>query len=400
LIDQAALTQELRSLLVIVFVAALAPLVAELPTRLRAPVVVAEIVFGILIGPEVLDFAQPAGLVPFMSNLGLIFLFFLAGLEVDLPRVRGRPLRLGGWGWAFSAALAIAIAAALKEAGFVVDGLLVGIALCTTAIGTLMPILRDAGELDTPFGPFVLAAGAAGEFGPLLLMSVFLTTDEAPLEVILLLIGFLLVSLAAAGIALRARPPHVITTIERTMRTSAQLALRLSLAALFGLAYLAYRLGFDVILGAFAAGLVVGLVTKGEEAEELRLKFEGIGFGFLIPIFFVVTGMNFDLDALFSSVSAVLRLPLFLALFLVVRGLPALLFYRGTLSAQDRTPLALYSATALPLVVAVTTIGVETDRMSTENAAALVGAAMTSVLVFPLVALTLRRRSRALPAPA
>jgi Kef-type K+ transport system membrane component KefB len=395
------LTEELRSLLIIVFVAALAPLVAELPKRLRIPVVVAEIMLGMLIGPEVLGIADPDGLVQFMSTLGLIFLFFLAGLEVDLGRVRGRPLKLGGWGWALSAAIAMTTAAVLKEAGFVVDGLLVGIALCTTAIGTLMPILRDSGELSTPFGPFVLAAGAAGEFGPLLLMSVFLTTDEAPLEVIVLLVVFFVVSMGAAAIALRARPPHVITTIEKTMRTSAQLAVRLSLAALFGLAYLAYRFGFDVILGAFAAGLVVGLVTKGEEAEEVRLKFEGIGFGFLIPIFFVVTGMNFDLDALFSSVSALLRLPLFLGLFLVVRGVPAFLFYRRALPAGDRPPLALYSATALPLVVAVTTIGLETDRMSPENAAALVGAAMLSVLVFPMLALSLRRRSaRLAPAPA
>lgn len=382
---------EVRSLLIIVVVAAVAPLVAELG-RHFLPVVVAEILLGILIGPEVLDFAETGALVTFMSTLGLILLFFLAGLELDFDRIRGKPLKLGAWGWALSAAFALSFAAVLEARGLAISDLLIGIALCTTAIGTLMPILRDSGELATPFGPFVLAAGAAGEFGPLLLMSILLTTGSTPIEVIALLIAFTLVAVGAGLLALRARPSRVILTIERTMRTSAQLALRLSLAVLFGLAYLAYELGFDVILGAFAAGLVVGLVTKGEEAEELRLKFEGIGFGFLIPIFFIVSGMNFDLDALFSSASAILRLPIFLALFLVVRGLPALLFYRGTLARNDRAALAFYTATALPLVVAVTSIGLETDQMTPETAAALVGAAMVSVLVYPLVALRFRRR--------
>ena len=391
------LPEELRSLFIIVVVAALAPLLAELAGRFL-PVVVAEILLGIVIGPEVLDFAETGGLVTFMSTLGLILLFFLAGLEIDFQRIRGRPLKLGASGWGLSAAFALSFAALLEVRGLVISDLLIGIALCTTAVGTLMPILRDSGELATPFGPYVLAAGAAGEFGPLLLMSILLTTGSTPIEVIALLIVFALVSIGAGLLALRARPSHVLVAIEKTMRTSAQLALRMSLAVLFGLAYLAYELGFDVILGAFAAGLVVGLVTKGEEAEELRLKFEGIGFGFLVPIFFIVSGMNFDLDALISSVSAILRLPVFLALFLVVRGLPALLFYRGTLARYDRAALAFYTATALPLVVAVTTIGLETDRMTSETAAALVGAAMVSVLVYPLVALGFRRRSAKLAA--
>jgi Kef-type K+ transport system membrane component KefB len=256
-----------------------------------------------------------------------------------------------------------------------------------------MPILADAGELEGELGPYILAAGVAGEFGPLILMTLLLTSGRRPGATFALLLAFAVASLAGAYVALRARPPTVIATIRKTMSTSGQLALRLSLAALFGLVYLASRFGFDIVLGAFAAGLVVGLVTKGPESRELRVKFEGIGFGFLIPIFFVVTGMKFDLDALFASVGTVLRLPLFLALFLAVRGLPAVLLYRRAIPPSDRLPLAFYSATALPIVVAVTTIGLETGRMSSANAAALVGAAMTSVLVFPLVALALRRRA-------
>jgi Kef-type K+ transport system membrane component KefB len=387
------LTDELRALLIIVCVAALAPLVVDLPKRLRVPVVVAEITFGILIGPEVFGFAEPEGVVDFLSDVGLTFLFFLAGLEVDFDRIRGDPARLGAAGWVLSAGIALAIAAVLQASGFIISELFVGIALCTTAIGTLMPILRDAGEFETPLGPHILAAGVVGEFGPLMLMALLLTSGSRPAVTVALLITFVVVSLAAALIALRARPPRVIATIRRTMRTSGPFALRLSLVVLFGLVFLAGEFGFDIVLGAFAAGLVIGLVTKGEEAEELRVKFEGIGFGFLIPIFFVVTGMKFDVGALFSSAGTFLRLPLFLALFLFVRGLPVFVLYRKAIPGSDRWPLAFYSATALPVVVAITTIGLETDRMSSANAAALVGAAMTSVLIFPLAALTLRRRS-------
>jgi Kef-type K+ transport system membrane component KefB len=393
------LTDELRALFVILFVAALAPLLVDLPKRIRVPIVVAEITFGILIGPEVFGFAEPDGVVDFLSDVGLTFLFFLAGLVVDFDRIRGRPARLGASGWVLSAAIAITIAGVLQATGFVISELLVGVALCTTAIGTLMPILRDAGELETRLGPHILAAGVVGEFGPLMLMALLLTSGSRPAVTVVLLIAFVVVSLAAAFIALRARPPRVIRTIRRTMSTSGQLALRLSLVVLFGLVFLAGEFGFDIVLGAFAAGLVIGLVTKGEEAEELRVKFEGIGFGFLIPIFFVVTGMKLDLDALFSSVGTVLRLPLFLALFLVVRGLPVFVLYRKAIPPSDRLPLAFYSATALPVVVAITTIGLETDRMKPENAAALVGAAMASVLIFPLAALSLRRRSTESSAP-
>ena len=386
------MTADLRSLFFILLVAALAPLLVELPGRIRLPVVVAEIALGIVIGPQVLDLAQPKGVVKFLSNIGLTFLFFLAGREVDLDRIRGLPGKLAGAGWLLSALLALVAALVVDAGGDLVSTLLLGVALCTTAIGTLMPILRDAGELRTELGPYVLSAGIAGEFGPLLLMAVLLSSDHRPGAAFALLIFFAVISLGAAYVALHLRPTHVIATIQRTMGTSGQLGLRLSLVLLSGLVYLASRFGFDIVLGAFAAGLVVGLVTKGPGSEELRMRFDGIGFGFAIPLFFVVTGMRFDLDALFGSAGTILRLPLFLALFLVVRGTPALLLYRRAIPPGDRLPLALYSATALPLVVAVTTIGLQTGRISSANAAALVGAAMTSVLVFPLVALGLRRR--------
>ena len=380
--------------MVILVAAALAPLIVDLPNRLRLPAVVAEITLGILIGPQVLGFAEPVGVVEFLSTVGLAFLFFLGGLEVDFDRVRGLPAKLGGYGWLISLALGLGIAFGLEEIDFVLSTELVGVAICTTAIGTLMPILRDAGELKRPLGPFVLAAGVAGEFGPLIVVALVLTAGRTPGVAFALLIAFVVISVLAAVVATRARTPRIVAAIHDAMASSGQAAVRLALVVLFGLVFLASEFGFDIVLGAFAAGLVVGLVTKTEATEDVRMRLETIGFGFVVPIFFVVTGMNFDLEALFDSPTNLLRLPLFLALFLVVRGAPVFLLYRTAIPRADRLPLTLYSATALPLVVAVTTIGLETGHMRPENAAALVGAAMVSVLVFPLLALTLRRRQQ------
>jgi Kef-type K+ transport system membrane component KefB len=381
---------ELGSLVVVLLAAALAPLIVDLPKRLRVPAVVAEITLGILIGPQVLGFAKPEGVVEFLSEVGLAFLFFLGGMEIDFARIRGAPARLAGLGWLMTIAIAMGVAMGLQAIGFVLSAVLVGVALSTTAIGTLMPILRDAGETETPLGPFVLAAGVAGEFCPLIVTAIVLTGNRTPGVAFALLIAFLAVSALAALLALRARPPRFLDLMRRTMETSGQVAVRVALVVLFALVLLASEFGFDIVLGAFAAGLIVGLTTKSEEAEEFRTRLESIGFGFVIPIFFVATGMNFDLVALFASPTDLLRLPLFLALFLFARGAPAFLLYRGVIPADERIPLALYSATALPIVVAVTTIGLETGHMRPENAAALVGAAMVSVLVFPLLALRLR----------
>lgn len=183
-----------------------------------------------------------------------------------------------------------------------------------------------------------------------------------------------------------------MSLIERTMRESAQLAVRLSWLLLVLLLYITDRFGLDVILGAFAAGLVVGLVAQGPEGEPLRARLDAIGFGVFVPVFFVTSGMSLDVDALFDTTSTIVRLPAFLALFLLVRGLPALLYMRA-LPRSDLLPLALLSATALPLIVAVTQIALRTDRITSANAAALVGAGMLSVLIFPLVALGVRRRA-------
>ena len=394
--EEERLDLNLSTLLIVALIAVAAPLIAELPIGLRLPIVVLEIALGSAVGPHGLGLARAEGVLGFLGILGMTFLFFLAGLEIDFERIRGRPLALAGAGWLLSLALAAGTVAFLAAIGFARAPIMMAIALTTTAIGTLLPILRDDGELETPFGGFVLAAGAVGELGPILAVSLLLTHDTSRWTQTGLMLGFVMIASIAVLLALRVHPPAAVALFSRTMHASSQLPVRICILLLVGLVTLAGTFGLDVILGAFAAGLIVGLANRvGPDTERtLHHKLDAIGFGFLIPIFFVTSGIGFDVASLFASPAALLRVPVFLLLFLVIRGAPALLYTRA-LGRGDLLPLALYSATALPLVVAITELGVGTGRMRKDNAAALVGAAILSVLIFPLAALALRARARA-----
>lgn len=382
--------QELHSLLLIFTIAALSPLLSEWVPRVRLPLVVFEICLGILIGPQVLGWAAAGPTIQVLSNFGLAFLFFLAGFEIDFPAIRGRPLTLATVGWLASLAVCLAVGFALQGSGLVGSGLVAGAALSTTALGTLMPILRDARELPTRFGAYAVASGAMGEFGPILIITLALSSGDGEHGgSVWLMLAFTAVIVAGVFIALKYRPPRLILVLQNKMHTSAQLPVRVAVLVLAGLVILARNFGLDAILGALAAGVVVALASPGEHGEALRHKLEGIGFGFFVPIFFVTTGLRYDLNALLSSRVALLLLPLFLVLFLVVRGLPALLVRRD-LDIRSRIALGFLSATQLPLVVAIAEIGTRSGRLNLETAASLVGAGMVSVLVFPIVALSLR----------
>jgi len=378
------------SLLVIVLTAALsAVIVLAISPRLVIPVVVVELLLGIAIGPQALDLASVDDTTQFLSDLGLGMLFFFAGYEIDFERIRGRPLSLAAIGWGLSLVLAFGIGGALAAAGVVVSYLFTGSAMATTAIGTLIPILRDAGELKTRFGSFLLAAGAIGEFGPILLITLILSAHN-PVHEALILIAFVALAVVAGVLAVRSAW-RGWPLVERTLESSSQLAVRLAVVLVFGLVALAAELGLDLLLGGFVAGLITRVALRGREVGVLESKLTAVGYGLLIPFFFVVSGMKFDLDALTSSGEAVAKLAMFVALFLIIRGAPALLLYRGALAARDRVALAFYSATELPLVVAITTIAIAQDHMQPDTAAGLVGAAIVSTLLFPLIGLRLRR---------
>jgi Kef-type K+ transport system membrane component KefB len=377
-----------ESFFVIVLAAALAAVtVVAVPGRFAAPVVVVEIALGILIGPQILDIARADDFIDFFATLGLGMLFFFAGYEIDFGRIRGRPLELGSAGWVLSILIAFAIGAALEAAGVIDSFLYVGAAMATTAMGTLIPILHDQGETHNRFSAFLLAAGCAASFGPIVMVTLFLSTDH-PLHEALILIAFVAiavaVALASTGMALRHWP-----ALERTIEASSQLAVRVTVVLVFGLVLLADQIGLDVLLGGFVAGLITRAALEGREIQVFESKLAAVGFGFFVPFFFVTSGIGFDLDAL-GSAGAIAKLALFFVLFLVVRGAPALLLYRSVFDRRDRAALALYSATELPLVVAITTIAVDAGHMRSSTAAGLVGAGMLSTLVFPLAAGWLR----------
>jgi len=385
--------------LVIVLVAGISGVfVAAIGRHLVVPVVVVELLLGILVGPQVLDWAEVDPFTTFFSNLGLGMLFFFAGYEIDFERIRGVPLRLGGIGWIASLLIAHALAALLWAAGMIDAPVYVACAMSTTAIGTLLPIVRDAGELRTRFGTLLLAAGAIGEFGPILLMTIFLSTGE-PVHETAILLAFVALALLTGAFAIRSAGRRW-EVLDRTLHSSSQLAVRLVVLLVIALVALAYKLGLDLLLGGFMAGLIFRQAVGRRDVEVLESKLTAVGYGFLIPFFFVVSGMKFDLDALLSSATALVELPLFTLLFLVVRGGPILFLYRGELDGRGRSALALFASAQLPLVVAITAIAVDVGKMDEATAAALVGAGILSTLIFPLLALRLRRDAPAAVEPA
>ncbi|GAA2608388.1 cation:proton antiporter [Actinomadura fulvescens] len=385
------------AVVVVMGAAVLAPILADRLSRwVRVPSVVLELALGVLVGPVALGWAADTELVGTVADFGLAMLMFMAGYEIEFRRVRGTPLRLALVGWMISLALGLAT-------GFVVDGggaawVVVGLALTTTALGTVLPILHDSGALATPFGSRVMAVGAIGEFGPIVAVALLLTSDQ-PFRTAVILVVFALITVAAGVLAVgRQRLPHIARMVETTMTTSAQLSIRITIFVLVAMVWVAGSFGLDVLLGAFAAGVIERLALEASEAspehrEQVRSKLEAIGYGFLVPFFFVVSGVRLDLGALAEDPWSLLLVPCFLGLFLLVRGGPVLVLYRHDLGKADRGALALLSATALPLVVVITTIGVQEHAMRTSSAAALVCAAVVSVLTLPLLALGLHRRT-------
>jgi len=379
-------TAAVETLVLIALAAVLAPILSELTGRLAIPEIVIQIGLGILLGPYVFDLAHPSDIVTGLSDLGLTFLIFLAGFELELGKIRGKPLQLATAGWGVSLVIGLGAAFALVSEGLARDTTVIGLALTTTALGTLVPILRDAGVLETRFGAHISAIGTVGEFGPIVAVALLLTKKE-PVLTSLLLVAFIAVAVITVLLAARSQPPRVVSILNRHLESSAQLPVRVSLLFIVLLVLLAETLGLDVLLGAFAAGIVVRLFSASSETEAIRGKLEAIGFGFLIPIFFVVSGIEFDAHVFVRQPSSLWRVPVFLGLMLVARGVPVFLLYRRELRPPERVPMALLSATGLPLIVVITSIATAEGRILPVNAAALVAAGMLSVLLFPALGL-------------
>jgi Kef-type K+ transport system membrane component KefB len=380
------------SLVIIALLAVAAPLLTRALARwVRIPLVVFELALGILVGPSVLALVQPTDLLETLADFGLAMLFFMAGSEIDVTSLTGRTGVRAVGGWVASLVLGIAVGWLIAPGE---PAIIIGIALCSTALGTLLPILRDAGELRTPFGRSVSAVGAVGEFGPLVAISIFLGGRDPGLSTIVLL-GFVAISAGAIVLAIRAPRGWLHRAVNGTLHTSGQFAIRVVLLILAALVTLSVALDLDMLLGAFAAGIVWRLAMRDAapaDREAVDSKVEAVAFGFLVPLFFLYTGITFDMDALLSSPAHLLLVPVVLVALLVVRGVPASFAAAPGSSARDRVALGLFGATGLPIIVAVTALAVDADLLSSVHAAVLVAAGMLSVLIFPLVGMLLHRR--------
>ena len=382
------------NLLVVVAVGFAAPLVLGLAPRVRLPSVVLEIVAGIVVGPAVLGWVHVDPPVAVLSTIGLAFLLFLAGLEIEFDKLRGRVLKVASLGFLVSFVIALVAAVILSGLGVLDHPLFVAIVLSATSLGIVVPVLKDAREVGSTFGQLVIGAATIADFATVILLSLFFSREASSATTkVLLLVGLflvaVLVALALGGVEHSGR---IRDAVRRLQDTTAQIRVRGAFVLMIGLVALATQLGLEVILGAFIAGAILTLIDRDEMMThpDFRRKLEAAGFGIFIPVFFVTSGVRYDLDAL-GSVSTLVHVPIFLAALFLVRGLPALL-YRPLVPRGRLGVSALLQATSLPFIVAATAIGTQIGVISSANAAALVAAGLMSVVLFPAAALTLLKR--------
>jgi Kef-type K+ transport system membrane component KefB len=391
------------SVALVAVVAVVAPLALGL-TGLRLPSIVLEILLGILIGPQVLGWASVDEPVEVLSLVGLAFLLMLAGLEVDYGRFRGRLLRLTSLGYGLSFGIAVLVGLALMAGDLVRSPLLVAIVLSATGLGIILPILKDAGETSTPFGQVVIAGASIAEVVPIVLLSLFFAGEGGVGAGAVLLVTFgVFVVAAGAAIFAAEHSMRLSATLMKLQDTTAEIRVRGAFLLLIVFVVFASRFGLEAILGAFLAGATLKLLDRDDMMTHtfFRRKLEAVGFGVFVPFFFVATGLRLDVESLFSSGSALARVPIFLAALLVIRGLPALVYRPLAERREQLIAGGLLQATSLSFLIVAGQLGVDLELVSAVNYTALVAAGLLSVIVFPLVALgLLRRRPKEQPAAA
>ena len=387
---------EFENLLLVAVAGFAAPLALGLVPSVRLPAVVLEIVIGILIGPAALGWVEVDEPVEVMALIGLAFLLFLAGLEIDISALRGRLLRAASLGFAVSLVLSLVAALALDVAGVADEPLLIAVILASTSLGVVVPVLADAGEARTTFGQLVIAAASIADFASILLLTLLFSGEASGLDAKLILIGLFVLAIVAVAIAVAGaeHSRRISAALVRLQDTSAQIRVRGAFVLLIGMVALAEQLGLELILGAFAAGAILNHLDMDQAMThpEFRNKLGAVGFGVFIPVFFVTSGVRFDLDALFADSSAIAAVPAFLVALVVARGLPALLYRRAF---DDRRVLAagLLQATSLPFIVAATMIGQDLGLIDAATSAGFIAAGLLSVLVFPVAAVGLLRKA-------
>ena len=380
----------ITSLFIIVVAAFAAPLISQAIPRRVIPEVVLLLAFGVLIGPHGLAIASESAPIELVSELGLGFLFLLAGYEIDTAEFKGRSGGIALVSWAFSLLLGFGVAYLVFDLSpFGMEGAATAIVMTTTAIGTMFPILKERGVLGTPIGKSVMTHGAVGEIGPILAMAVLLSVRDEWLSVLVVAI-FILATVIIGFVPVQTRKvgSRIVRALHMGAESTAQTTVRGTVVLLVGLVTLATVLKLDIVLGAFAAGFIVRQALP-QGRVELEKKLDGLAYGLFIPVFFITSGMHINISA---AIDQPIGWIFFLVMFVLVRGLPVFFStfaqkgQRQPLTMGDRVATSLYSATALPLVVAVTAIAEEAGAMSNTVASSLVLAGAASVLVLPLIA--------------
>jgi Kef-type K+ transport system membrane component KefB len=383
------------NLLGVLLIALLAPLGAALLPALRVPAVVLEIVFGIVVGPHGLRWLEPDLAVQVVALLGLAMLLFLAGLEVDVRAWRGSLVGLILLGYACSLGIGYVAGWALGPLGWVSDPGLLAVTLSATSLGLVVAVLKDGGLLATPLARTTIAAASLADFAAVLLLSILFSTDgrSAASKLELLALFAALVTLVVLAAALSGRNMRLSAAVVKLQDGTAAIRVRAAVLLMVAFVVLAQRVGLESILGAFLAGAAVAALDRGSTSHpHFRLKLESLGYGFLIPVFFISSGMRLDVLGLFAAPRDALRVPLFAVALLAARALPAV-FFRRRLGWARTGALGLLLATSLPFIVTATQIGMLTGRIAEATGTALVCAGLVSVLVFPAVAVSLARRS-------
>ncbi|WP_029088335.1 cation:proton antiporter [Brevibacterium album] len=385
------LIDNLLSVWWIVLAASAAP-VCALIVRRHVPDVVWLLAFGVLVGPHALGLAEQTEAVAFLRELGMGFLFLLAGFEVSTADMRGRQGRHAALTWVICALLGTAAGLLLTQ-GEVRVAIVLGIASTSTALGTLLPILKDSGAMGSPLGRATMIHGAWGELLPIVAMSLLLSS-RGTWQAALVLIVFAAAAVVTVAMPARflRRVPLLGRAVVGASNTTMQTTLRLTVFVLVTLMLLTAVLDLDVALGAFAAGLLLNVLFGAlapDHGAEIAHKVEVVGFSLLIPVFFVTSGMGIDLGAVLSEWPMLLG---FVAVIAVVRGLVVFCRERfththsGLTDVREQAALGLYSATGLPIIVAVTQIAASSDLISTVTASVMVTGGALTVLVFPLLA--------------
>ena len=381
-------SNELLNLTLVLTAGLVAPLIHHSIRRSKVPAVVVEIVIGMIVGPDVLGWVEADDTVKVVSTIGLSVLLYLAGNEIDVRSLRGRIGRQALIGFCGTLILAYATGVLLDVAGVVHQPLLVAVILTATSLGIVAPVLKDGRQSSTTVGQFVLAGAAIGDGAAIVLLSLLFSKDATSASTrFVLLSSFVVIVASFAWIGSRRTMKMPLARLLVTLQdTNAQIRVRGTMVIVLAFAVLADKLGLEAILGAFVAGVLVNALDGSAEVTHplLKVKLDAIAFGFLVPVFFVTSGITFDLSSLLDQPSRLVPVPIFVVALLVSRGLPALAFH-STLGWRGSASAGLLLATSLPFIVAATQIGVAAGTLTTSIAAAMVAAGLVSALLFPVL---------------